>query len=90
MPNDDDMFPEVEFPPPDPIALAAQNAARRFERQVSAVPPAGLRLQDTLMRHCAAASLAGGIIAASGVPHDTEAALAVFRDVLARLYPARE
>ncbi len=41
------------------------------------------------MQHCAAASLAGGIIAASGTPHDTEAALAVFRDVLAGLYPAQ-
>lgn len=42
--------------------------------------------RDPLMQHCAAASLAGAIIVASGKPHDTEAALAVFRDVLARLY----
>ncbi len=54
------------------------------------VPPPPAYRPEALMQHCAAASLAGGIIAASGKAYDTEAALAVFRDVLARMYPAKK
>ena len=64
--------------------LGVELAARMFkERQSFALPPS-VYGQDALMQHCVAASLAGGIIAASGTPHDTEAAVPVFRVVLAR------
>ena len=59
-------------------------------RTPSFAPPPPAYGRDTLLQHRTAASLAGEIIAASGAPHDTVAALAVFRDVLARMYPARE
>ncbi len=40
-------------------------------------------------RHIVAASLAGGIMASSGLPHTMPEALAVFADVFWTLYPDR-
>ena len=60
------------------------------EQRMSFAPPPPSYRQDTLLQHVAAASLAVGMIAASGKTHDAEAAAAVFRDVLAQMYPARE
>ncbi len=40
-------------------------------------------------RHVVAASLAGGIIASSGLPHTVPQALEVFADVFWTLYPDR-
>ncbi len=42
------------------------------------------------MQHCAAASLAGGIIAASGKAHTVDEAYVVFRAVVAKMYPAKD
>jgi hypothetical protein len=39
------------------------------------------------VRRSAAASLAGGIIAASGRPHSAQEAIAVFRDVQKIMFP---
>jgi hypothetical protein len=39
------------------------------------------------LKRSVAASLAGGMIAASGRPHTAEEAIAVFQEVLAKLYP---
>lgn len=40
-------------------------------------------------RHIVAASLAGGIMASSGLPHTVNEGLAVFADVFWTLYPDR-
>ena len=83
MPNDNGSFPGYM------ALLGVDLATRSLATQQSFAPPPPAYRQDTLLQHCAAASLAGGIIAASGIAHDTDAALAVFRDVLARMYPAQ-
>lgn len=43
--------------------------------------------QTELTKSSVAASLAGGIIAASGKPHSVEEALSVFNDVYWTMYP---
>ena len=87
-----DTTPAILQPTAAPTPMPASASAPPPAASAPALPPVSNYAvrHDPLMQHCAAASLAGAIIVASGKPHDTEAALAVFRDVLARLYPSQD
>jgi len=67
--------------------LAAALRGALPEQHMSFAPPPPEYRQGTLLQHTAAASSAGRMIAASGKPHDAEAAVAVFREVLAQMHP---
>lgn len=84
------MDDDIDFPPLTPEEEQAVERLASRDRGLAdkayLKPP--VAAQKGSLEQVAAASLAGGIIAASGRPHTIDEAEAVFRAVMDRLYPS--